>query len=101
MPAARNQEVTVRRPFANSTPSSRVGRRAAEKACRKDARRSKALATEAGREENDTAGSRGDDDRVVTSSWPGSRLPSTPSGQAEFGRGHRTTALYVVISPES
>src|SRR5215470_18823704 len=57
MPAARNQAVTVRRPLAKRMPVSSSGSRAAERRCSQWARARKALLSEAGREENDMAGS--------------------------------------------
>jgi hypothetical protein len=57
MPAARNQEVTVRRPEAKSIPSISRGRRAAERRSSHWASREKALASEAGRCDNVMAGS--------------------------------------------
>src|SRR5262245_16977627 len=57
MPAARNQEVTVRRPWPKSRPYSSKGRRAAERFCSQWARAAKALATRGGRCENGMVGS--------------------------------------------
>src|SRR5437763_12583605 len=57
MPAARNQEVTVRRPLAKRMPPSSRGRRAAERLCSQWARSRKALVRKAGRCENGMAGS--------------------------------------------
>src|SRR5262245_33948332 len=53
MPAARNQEVTVRRPLAKRAPTRSSGRRAAERRSSQWARPRKALATKAGRCDND------------------------------------------------
>src|SRR3954454_23438653 len=57
MPAARNQEVTVRRPVAKRMPTSSRGRRAAERLCSHRARAAKALVRKGGRWENGMAGS--------------------------------------------
>src|SRR5215831_14897694 len=57
MPAARNQEVTVRRPLANRAPQSSSGRRAAELLCSQWASCEKALVRKGGRCENGMAGS--------------------------------------------
>src|SRR5947209_10261435 len=57
MPAARNQEVTVRRPLAKRMPASSRGRRAAERLCSQWARSRKALVRDGGRWENGMAGS--------------------------------------------
>src|SRR5262245_22151695 len=57
MPAARNQEVTVRRPVAKRMPTSSRGRRAAERLCSQWARAEKALVRKGGRCENGMAGS--------------------------------------------
>src|SRR5262249_45052314 len=57
MPAARNQEVTARRPLAKRMPQSSRGRRAAGGPCSQGARSAKALVSEAGRWEDGTAGS--------------------------------------------
>src|SRR5262249_33411794 len=57
MPAARNQEVTVRRPWASSTPSSRTGTLAAERLSSQWPSSRKKLPTKAGRCDNAMAGS--------------------------------------------
>src|SRR5437588_10952452 len=57
MPAARNQEVTVRRPRANRAPHSRGSSRAAERRSRAVTRWANQADSTAGRCENDMAGS--------------------------------------------
>src|SRR5438045_3290397 len=57
MPAARNQEVTVRRPLAKRRPTSSPGRRAAERLCSQWASAAKALVRNGGKCENGMAGS--------------------------------------------
>src|SRR6266403_5920305 len=68
MPAARNQEVTVRRPLAKRRPSSGRGRRLAERWCSQEARAVEALVRKGGRCENGMVGSwtgRGMDDTYL------------------------------------
>src|SRR5215468_10711611 len=57
MPAARSQEVTVRRPRANSRPHSSTGKRTAERLCSQRARLRKAVANSEGRCDDGMAGS--------------------------------------------
>src|SRR6516225_7711436 len=57
MPAARNQDVTVRRPLAKRIPYSNKGRRTALRRSSQWAKSRKALATKAGRGNNGMAGS--------------------------------------------
>src|SRR6266404_1033623 len=57
MPAARNQEVTVRRPLAKRMPTRIRGRRAAERLCSQWARLEKTLVRNGGRCENAMTGS--------------------------------------------
>src|SRR5437764_3334486 len=57
MPAARNQEVTVRRPLANRMPANSRGRRAALRRSSQWARAAKALVKNGGRYDNSMAGS--------------------------------------------
>src|ERR1019366_1395167 len=76
MPAARNQEVTVRRSEAKSMPSMMRGPREALRGSSQRARSQKILATEVGRCDNAMIGSLV---RcvLITSSSPGSRSSST------------------------
>src|SRR5260370_15712890 len=57
MPAARNQEVTVRRPRAKRMPTSSSGRRGAERLCSQPDKSEKTVVSNGGRYENDIAGS--------------------------------------------
>src|SRR6516162_7768279 len=57
MPAARSQEVTVRRPLANSAPSNNWARRGAERLSRTEAKTQNQADTWAGKYDNGMAGS--------------------------------------------
>src|SRR5262249_6748693 len=57
MPAARSQEVTVRRPRANSRPHSSTGKRTAERLCSQRARVREAVANSEGKGDDGMAGS--------------------------------------------
>src|SRR5260370_41687554 len=74
MPAARNQEVTVRRPRAKRMPTSSSGRRGAERLCSQPAKSEKTVVSDGGRYEND-----------ITCSWTRGSLGKSHRGPRDGG----------------